>query len=193
MRDRLSTVATSTLFVYERAPTSPRAFVAFWSATYKYKNEDDYTHNIGRPHTPKTLRSLFAWKIGQRFADTHLPAIDRDFISRMNEAAKFPPDGSASDFLRLFPHGGLIYRIFWIHCWQPDRFPIYDQHVHRAMTFIEDGKPEELRGSDTKKLRTYLDRYLPFNGQFDGLDRREVDRALWAFGKFIKSPKLPIE
>ena len=103
-----------------------------------------------------------------------------------------PKDTSAETFLAQFATGGVIWRIFWLHCWQPDRFPIYDQHVHRAMMLIEDREPDDLAAKDDKrKIRLYLDRYLPFHRRFAGSDQRSVDRALWAFGKFIKAWRLP--
>ncbi len=49
--------------------------------------------------------------------------------------------------------------------------PLYDQNVHRAMIFIEDGSEEELEGySDKEKIEFYLKRYLPFVQQFNGID-----------------------
>ena len=32
--------------------------------------------------------------------------------------------------------GGAIWRIFWLHVQHTQHFPIYDQHVHRAMAFL---------------------------------------------------------
>jgi hypothetical protein len=81
---------------------------------------------------------------------------------------------------------------FWLHCWQPARFPIYDQHVHRAMAFIESGEREEIPKNEASKVRAYLDRYLPFHRQFAGLDLRAVDRALWFYGKFIKTTQFSL-
>jgi hypothetical protein len=66
-------------------------------------------------------------------------------------------------------------------------------HVHRAMTFIKDkGKKEEIVNfSPEKKIALYLDHYLPFFAEFDGMDGREVDKALWQFGKSLKDQSLP--
>ena len=44
------------------------------------------------------------------------------------------------------------------------RFPIYDQHVHRAMVFVEEGRFEELDTfSEEEVVEFYLTRYLRFN------------------------------
>jgi len=173
------------MFVYARTPADRVSFVGFWAGLYQYPEEEKYLNNIDGPHTHETLRELFEWEMGKRFLRTQFPNVKCNFIDRMKEARYLPEDISAADFLDQFPLGGPIYRIFWIHCWQPNRFPIYDQHVHRAMTYLEDGKPEELKSHNA--LRSYLRRYLPFHQQFKGLDQRQVDRALWTFGKHLKS------
>jgi hypothetical protein len=90
-----------------------------------------------------------------------------------------------------------------MHCFHPDRFPIYDQHVYRAMVFIQEGGMEELNGlSDKAAIKTYLERYLPFHREFeklnlpfdrnkDGARHRNIDRALWTFGKCLLGGSLP--
>jgi len=35
------------------------------------------------------------------------------------------------------------------------------------------------------KVRAYLEEYRPFFDRFAGCERRQVDRALWSFGKFL--------
>ena len=50
---------------------------------------------------------------------------------------------------------------------------------------IHTGVRGEIPGSDPQKIRGYLEGYLPFHAQFDGINYRLVDKALWAFGKFL--------
>jgi hypothetical protein len=45
-------------------------------------------------------------------------------------------------------------------------------------------KPEIPRGNRAKVL-TYLEEYCPFFRRFDGYNHRQVDRALWSFGRFL--------
>jgi hypothetical protein len=61
------------------------------------------------------------------------------------------------------------------------------------MTFIKDnGKTEELaKLSHDKKVQRYLDRYIAFFDEFRGMDGREVDKALWQFGKWMLDDSLP--
>ena len=37
------------------------------------------------------------------------------------------------------------------------------------------------------KVRTYLQLYRPFLDRFNDCDYRQVDRALWSFGRFLKT------
>jgi hypothetical protein len=176
-------------FIYAATPASPMEFVDYWSRAYSFPDEGLYRDNITGPPTAESLADLFKWKIGKRFWRHHRPIIKREFLAGIKKARYLCATmADAREFLDAFPDGGVIYRIFWIHCWQPSRFPIYDQHVHRAMTFLLDGKPEELGDRKPKeKLGLYIERFIPFHRRFQGIDFRRVDRALWTFGKFIKT------
>jgi hypothetical protein len=178
--------------IYLASEASPEDFIAFWASQYRYAQESLYTDNIGKPLTPDRIWELFEWKNGSRIAAPKRRSIARNYIARLSEVRKLPANTDAHAFLRLFSSGGAIWRIFWLHCWRHEDFPIYDQHVHRAMSFIEFGKTEEIPNSDTSKERSYLERYLPFHRKFACSDLRAVDRALWVFGKFIKSTRFPL-
>jgi hypothetical protein len=184
-------------------PASPLEFTEFWALRYADPNERLYTANINCPHhTTETLSALFKWKIGAwLFPRTLDRTLRPHFLSRIEEARALPPYISAPDFLHIFRDGGPIYRIFWLHCWHPRRFPIYDQHVHRAMVFIQHGRVEELgEYSDEAKVAKYRECYIrffetfrdvgiPFDLESDGVPSRKVDRALMAFGQAVAIPK----
>src|ERR1019366_7714989 len=116
-------------------------------------------------------------------SEAKLKSVLRNFVSRSGELEHLQREETASDLLSRFSSGGAIWRIFWLHCWQPARFPIYDQHVHRAMRFIRAGVREEIPDKDSEKVHAYLESYMAFHAQFDGIGSRLVDKALWAFGK----------
>ena len=59
------------------------------------------------------------------------------------------------------------------------------------MRFIEADVIEEIPTKDADKIRVYADYYLPFHARFNGLPQRAVDKALWAFGKFIGENNFP--
>lgn len=179
------------MIIYQPLQATQQQFVEFWSLRYQDKQEHLYLSNIGQELTEKRILKLYQWKNGTPLSAGKLASVEDNFVKRRIELAKLPPDISANDFLAHFKNGGVIWRIFWLHCWQPTRFPIFDQHVHRATTFISNGVPEEIPKYDPRKIVAYVDRYLPFHAQFATIDRRAVDKALWAFGKFINEVNFP--
>ncbi len=180
------------MIIYQPLQANQQQFVEFWSLRYEYAEENLYIDNIGQELTEQRILDLYRWKNGTPLSDKKQASIHRNFIQRRNELAQCQPNDSANDFLARFSKGGAIWRIFWFHCWQPDRFPIYDQHVHRAMTFIETGATEEIPQYDPQKIEAYINRYLPFHARFAAIDGRTVDKALWAFGKFINEVNFPV-
>ena len=111
-------------------------FVQYWSAEYDYATDSDlYTPHIGKQLTPETVRELFLWKNGSKLSVAKQQSVEQNYVGRLQELFDLSMDTPPAEFLKTFG-GGAIWRIFWLHCWQPSRYPIYDQHVHRAMTFI---------------------------------------------------------
>lgn len=180
------------MIIYQPLQANTTEFVEFWSLRYEYAEENLYTDNIGQELTEQRILDLYRWKNGTPLSGRKLESVHRNFVQRRSELAQFQPNESANEFLARFADGGAIWRIFWLHCWQPARFPIYDQHVHRAMAFIETGNPEEIPQYDPRKIEAYIQRYLPFHAQFAHIDGRAVAKALWAFGKFINEANFPM-
>lgn len=175
------------MFAYKPIPANRQQFVEFWSRWYDDAEEKLYIENIGKDLTDEQrVFDLYKWKNGTPLSASKRAAVQRNFIDRSKGMEPLPNNYSAQDFLARFDTGGAIWRIFWLHCCQPYRFPIYDQHVHRAMAFIEAGADEEVPKYGRQTIEAYTSRYLPFHAMFSGIDGRSVDKALWAFGKFIK-------
>lgn len=181
-------------YTYRQQASSMEEFINFWERQYRDLNEHLYHTNIAPPLTPDKVRRLYVWKNGQKLAAKKMNSVERNFVNRLDELSVLPPTISAEEFLHRFALGGAIWRIFWLHCWQPDKFPIYDQHVHRAMIYIEEGRLEEIGiyKNDSRKVDVYLNRYLAFNKAFSRMEHRKVDSALLAFGQFLKRWSLPV-
>jgi hypothetical protein len=182
--------------VYSRNSTSESDFIAFWanqvSANGIEQDEKQYTPHIGKPLTRESLEALFRWKNQMRLSDKKRQSIETNYIGRLDELQKLSPDTEPDAFLKKFSKGGAIWRIFLLHCWSRAKYPIYDQHVHRAMTFIRKEPPQEIAGwSDRKKIDAYREEYVPFFDSFSEHGPRKVDRALWILGRFIKSTQFP--
>src|SRR5687768_15460694 len=134
-----------TFTIYVPTAVGREEFVAHWSALYDYRvDESLYTPYLGRPLTPEAVRKLFRWKNGTELSGRKHRSVEKNFVARVTELAELPEETDPATFLRRFSAGGAIWRIFWLHCWRPERFPIYDQHVHRAMVHIETGRVEEI-------------------------------------------------
>ena len=160
-------------------------FVSFWAELYRDPLEPLYEENIAGPLTPARIRKLFEWKNGGKLARKKMESVERNFIGRLDEALNLDPDTPAHDFLKLWPKGGAIWRIFWLHCWTPDRYPIFDQHVYRAAARICGWADRKIPTTDGKRIDAYLQRYLPFWRDI-GISSRDADRALWVYGRFLK-------
>ncbi len=165
----------------------PREFIDFWARHYSNPLEHLYSENIDRPLTAESVHHLFEWKNNGVLSSKKWTSVEEHYVKHIEEVKKLPETTDAAAFLKQFPNGGPIWRIFWLHCWRPCRFPIYDQHVHRAMAYIENRQPNEIPQKDTDKEDQYLKRYLPFHARFDGVNQRQVDKALWSYGKFLKT------
>jgi hypothetical protein len=172
--------------ILEWKASDPEQFVAFWACRYSDPNEPLYSSNIDGPLTAESVRSLFIWKNGGKLSRKKRHSVQENYISRLEELSELPDDLQAEEFLQRWPRGGAIWRIFWLHCWKPDRFPIFDQHVYRAAAAICGWDECEIPGSDRERVTTYFTRFIPFWNDL-GLNTRDADRALWAFGRFIKS------
>ena len=181
--------------IYPRANASTTEFVRFWSRQWSDKDrkadEDYYNRRIKGPLTDDGLRDLFRWKNQMPLSAGKQRTLER-IVARREELVRLPPDTEPKDFLNQFREGQAIWWIFLLHCWShahgSKKYPIYDQHVHRAMTFICKGECEENGGwSDEDKVKAYLTRYLRFFERFSDLDPQEVDQALMVFGRFVKT------
>ena len=177
--------------VFEESSASLPKFVDFWEARYSYRLEGLYEKHIKDPFSCTAVRKLFMWKNGTPLSPLKTESVEANYVLRIDDARNLPRDTTPEQFLETFPKGGAIWRIFWLHCWNQD-FPIYDQHVHRAMKCIQNENAEEIgQYSDNRKIHLYLTQYIPFYRNFCEIDGRKVDRALWAFGKFMKAWKHP--
>ena len=179
------------MIIYQPTQANEQQFVEFWSLRYEYPEEHRYLNNVGQELTEQRILELYRWKNGTPLSNKKLESVHRNFVQRRGELEQLQPNLTVNDFLAHFADGGAIWRIFWLHCWQPNQFPIYDQHVHRAMAFICNGIREEIPQYSPRKIEAYINRYLPFHARFAGLDGRAVDKALWAFGKFINEVSFP--
>lgn len=157
------------------------SFIAHWSSKYNYPNEYKYTNNIGKPLTKTSLGELFEWKngTGSVIADPKLKSIMRNY----------PLTFEGNGRHRYLDHrqpGGAIWNIFFLHCLDPNTWPIFDQHTFRAMHYIQNGCIREIGNTNKQKYHAYSSMYIPFVAGLRVRDQRTLDRALFTFGQFLK-------
>ncbi len=174
-------------FTLCRTKVSHAKFVQQWAPMYAYPLENNYDEHIGKDLSPDRIRALFEWKNGGILSGRKKDSVERNYVKRREELDALDPSTTAAAFLQRFAEGGAIWRIFWLHLWKPNLYPIYDQHVHRAMTWVQDRRPREIPRSDADKVSAYVNIYLRFYSDFSDINQREVDKALWACGKALKA------
>jgi len=175
-------------FIVEQRSVSPEKFITFWSRRYSYPNEYLYDENIGKELTEERVWKLFAWKneTGEAMAPKKRDLIEANYISKLAGLPTLSsiPDGRG--YLKSLP-GGAIWGIFWLHIINPKVFPIFDQNTYRSMAAITGLARPEIPTSNTSKIETYFEKYVPFQASLDHPDRRSVDKALFAYGQFLKA------
>jgi hypothetical protein len=167
-------------------------FIHFWSEKYFNKLEYLYESNIGQ-FTDKSVLALFCWKSGTK-ENIRSPERLDIYFAALKKLRKPTSYGKAEEYIKKLDGGGAIWNIFWLHCLNPNLFPIFDQHTYRAMRQIKEGTNSEIPKNDDKKIRIYFEEYIPF--VFDLLklpqraaELRQLDKALFIFGKCLKKCK----
>jgi hypothetical protein len=145
--------------------------------------------------TPESARELFAWKAmlmnsesikaGKHpFVKTVICNLDRFQSLQLNT----PED--ANNFLtNELKNKGMIWKIFTLHIMYPERYPIFDQNVYRAMQYLQTGTIKEISSKNSDKQTSYITEYLPFYNAHGYYPDRKLDKALFSFGQFLKIPR----
>ena len=172
---------------------SYKEFIEFWHKLYQYTSKDHlYTDSIYKPKiSADDINNLFEWKNGMEVnGHPQKEASIRNVREKINEINILKEKFSQTSFDIHFGRMSAIWQIFLLHIINPKKFPIFDQHVFRAYIFLKSQKNEEIYKSKKKKLCFYYEEYIPFFNEVKSQYRnlRMIDGALWAFGKFLKTP-----
>lgn len=85
---------------------------------------------------------------------------------------------------------GFVLSTFLMHCYHPDIYPIYDQHVYRAYQNLINHEQKRIRVASTK-WQDYLD-FQEFTNKIKQETRLPywiIDRSLWHYGKTLSNKK----
>jgi hypothetical protein len=170
-----------------------RSFVNFWSTLYSYPQQDRYNQAISKNQfKTEDIHNLFIWKNGMELSTLKNKSLETKILSKLQliNLLKRTNDWGISDFNEHFSDlKTFVWKIFLLHIIQPSKYPIYDQHIHRAYNFINGVEYKNVSAntlSEKQKEDFYFNTYLKF---IEGLEMniKTVDEALFAFGRFIKT------
>jgi hypothetical protein len=163
-------------------------FIDYWASRYRDENDKKlYDPHIGKADlktNEQALKELFKWKNGGKIAKPKEDSIHANYFQCWIEDNEL-------EYRYLDPtkKGGPIWNIFYLHCRFPELYPIYDQHAHRAMIYIQ----KHAIGEDlSKRPKVVYESYKQYRdfvkdiGCATGRDLRAIDRALYTFGQFLK-------
>ena len=174
------------LEIVQFVTASPVDFASFWSAQYRYELEPLYDNNIGQPLTEDRVWHLYKWKNGtEEIAANKKQSIRTVYLPELGSIPSLTTLQEGRDYLARLS-GGAIWDIFWLHCVNPDLFPIFDQHTYRSMAKLETMSQTEIPANRSNRIDSYFNQYIPFTKKFPSIRPRELDRALFAYGRFLK-------
>lgn len=171
-------------------------FVNFWEKAFNYSstNESYEMYVLNRPELfifdEHQIQMLYKWKnnTGETLSSKKNASLERNILAHLPIVQQLTHTWDNEVFDNSFGKISTIWQIFLMHIIQPNRFPIFDQHVYRAYSLLKNGSANELKGTIKRQLALYRD-YQSFFDEIQytsKLSPRSIDKAFWAFGKFIK-------
>ncbi|WP_293887845.1 MULTISPECIES: hypothetical protein [unclassified Sphingobacterium] len=173
-----------------------KSFIDFWSSMYFYKLEDVYNSRINKEiFEEEDLLNFYIWKNGSVLSKPKQKSFETKIIANLTHinSAKLNKHYKFSDHIEKYKDISAVWSIFLLHLIQPNKFPIYDQHIHRAFVFItgiDDYRKIDGKASNKSKFEFYSEKYLPFiEENLKDFDLKKIDEAFFAFGQFLKTKR----
>ena len=175
--------------IINRQSGSLQEFISFWSKLYVYDNAVLYERIHNKTLSEDDLKDLYKWKNGMKLSQAKEKSLNTKIISKLEivNNLRAASNFDLEYFLKEFKQVSVVWKVFLLHILKPNRFPIYDQHVHRAYRFINNQSSNDIRASmkESLKLEFYFEEYYPFVRQSQMTDLKKMDEAFFAFGQFI--------
>jgi len=167
-------------------------FIEYWSKLYSYRDEWKYSENIYLAQfTDINILQLFEWKNGSELSEGKSEGFRRNILGKLQEINLFKSSANLiqEEFLSEFESVTAVWKIFLLHTIKPNKYPIYDQHVHRAYNYIKGIPFEQIKNTipDKEKLNFYFGDYLTFINSIRISDLKKMDEAFFAFGKLLNT------
>ncbi len=170
------------------------AFINAWSKLYSNSNEAIYNKSIVKEELTKTnIQNLYKWKNGMKLSILKQKSLDTKIKAKLSIINTFKSnneidiDAFRKEFKNL---QATVWKIFLLHIIKPNKYPIYDQHIHRTFLFIHNEDWSNISNtsiSNKAKEQFYFERYLPFIKAQNIKDLKKLDEAFFAFGQFLNT------
>ena len=168
-------------------------FINSWSKLYSYANEAIYNKAISKETFTNTdIQDLYIWKNGMKLSILKQKSLDTKILAKLsliNGYKKYDTIDVVA-FKEAFKNVSAVWKIFLLHIIKPNKYPIYDQHIHRAFLFIHNEDWDNISNTSINsksKEQFYFERYLPFIEANDIKDLKRLDEAFFAFGQFLNT------
>jgi len=169
----------------------------YWAKMYNYPGYERYEELL-RLHAWRydDLLELFTWKNGMPLSGKKVLVFKKHIAAHIDSINKLRTHFDKEKFDQLFLPLRFIWRIFLLHIVN-SQYPIFDQHVYRAMIYIRQQNFQELPQSQAWRMRIYNEEYLSFFSELKafcgGYSEKVIDNALWAIGRFLKEHSVLFE
>lgn len=172
-------------------------FIEFWSQKYDtgHEREKLYADHISKEQfTELDIIQLYDWKNGSTLSGKKLRSLSGKILSKIDDINRYKLEENYSEIEHFenFAEVSAVWNIFLLHIISHKKYPIYDQHIHRAYNFLHSEPDFKVDNnlSDKEKLIFYTDKLLPFlKAQQGSLCIKIIDQALFEFGKFLKNER----
>lgn len=167
-------------------------FIQFWSAYYEYPLEELYNTRIGlQQFTQTDIENLFEWKNGMELSERKKKSLRENVLNKLELINQYKEQEQLNldEFKKAFKSMSAVWKIYILHLIKPNYYPIYDQHIHRAYLYINNMDYSQLKNTISNKAKEdfYFTNYLKFVHGIKGCTLKQIDEALFSFGRFLNS------
>lgn len=174
-------------------------FVACWCVAYNTDTEHLYADRINKKQfSADDIIQLYVWKNQGVLSGPKGKSVENNIVAKLDVINQLKKDYNEETFQANFKDMTAVWKIFLKHIISPNQFPIFDQHVYRAYSYLTTGEIKEIE-TDVKNVRSslreraketiYTEQYVPFARGLlqNDIPLKVVDEALMSFGRFLKS------
>ncbi len=167
-------------------------FITYWQKLYTYSKEDLYISHIYKlAYTRSEIIDLYIWKNGMKLSARKMNSLEQKILTKRKIINEFKRDKTFTldAFRNEFGTISAVWQIFLLHIIHPTKYPIYDQHIHRAYNYLHKKNWRKINSKMNKieKENFYYYTYLNFIDLKNIQNLKHFDEAMFAFGRFINT------